>query len=152
MKFRFRFAEQNENETSQYLLCFYGKIGEMFRADVKTRIEDELSRGEAARREGFEGRARVNARRAAGAAIRAFYEQRGLEAPGPSAIDLLTHLQALIERGEIELKGNTPNTGLDARQVIEHLLLRVDESFSLSVEADLLAEARWLASTLEENL
>ena len=118
----------------------------MFRADVKTKIDEELSRGEAARREGFEGRARVCARRAAGAAIREFLQLRGLPLAGPSAVDLLAQLQALVEQGGI-LENDRP----EVEQVIGHLLMRVDEAFSLPIEADLLAETRWLAQTLETN-
>ena len=48
-----------------------------------------------ARVQGLEGRARVCARRAAGAAVREFFELRGLPLPGPSAVDLLEALREL---------------------------------------------------------
>lgn len=118
------------------------KIGAMaFRADVKQRIEDELARGEAARREGLEGRARVCARRAAGAAVRAYLEARGLLDPRlTSAYDLIAYLRDL------------PGTGAEVRQVAERLLTQVNPSFDLPLEADLLADAHWLAQTLESEM
>lgn len=111
----------------------------MFREPVKRKIEDELARGEAARRDGFEGRARVCARRAAGAAVREYMRLRELPLPGESAYDLLAGLQAL------------PQLSAEARAAAEHLLARVDEGFALPAEIDLLAEARWLAGELEQD-
>ncbi len=112
----------------------------VFRMEAKLKIAEELARGEAARQAGLEGQARVCARRAAGAAAREYLDQRGLEAPGPSAYDLLAYLRDL------------PGVSAEIRQAAGHLLTRVDESFSLPVEADLLEEAKWLAQALEENL
>ncbi len=115
----------------------------MFRTEAKLKIAEELARGEAARREGLEGRARVCARRAAGEAIREYLSLRGLEQPGPSAYDLLVYLQ------------NFPDSSADVspeiRQSAGHLLERVDESFALPAEVDLLAEASWLAKELEAH-
>jgi hypothetical protein len=110
----------------------------MFRETVKSKIQEELRRGAEARSQGFEGRARVCARRAAGAAVREYLDMRGLPAPGPSAYDLLAYLQ--------ELPGLPVVLGEAAR----NLLLKVDESFHLPVEVDLLAEAAWLVRALEE--
>lgn len=109
----------------------------MFRAEIKQKIQDELARGSAARAAGNEGQARVCARRAAGAAVRAYFEQQGIPAPGPSAYDLLAGLQAMPEISE------------GVRQSVDHLLTRVDEKYALPIEADLLADARWLANELE---
>jgi hypothetical protein len=110
----------------------------MFRPEVKIRIEEELVRAEAARSQGLEGRARVCARRAAGAAIRAYLETRGLEPPGPSVMDLLAYLQ------------NLPDSSDEIRQISERLQTRVDEDHSLPFSADLLAEVRRLIEILEE--
>lgn len=109
----------------------------MFRANVKMKIEEELANAEAARRAGLEGRARVCARRAAGAAIREFMELRGETLPGPSAVDLLEHLQT------------RPDVSPELHQAAGHLLARVDESFNLPDAVDLLTEARRLADALE---
>ncbi len=109
----------------------------MFRTQAKLKIAEELARGEAARKEGLEGRARVCARRAAGVAIREYLSLRGLEQPGPSAYDLLAYLQ--------ELTDESP----EIRRAAGRLLERVDESFALPTDVDLLAEAGWLAKELE---
>lgn len=109
----------------------------MYHSDVKMKIETELAHGEAARLAGFEGRSRVCARRAAGAAIREYLELRGDPIPGPSAVDLLEHL-----------KGR-PEVSMEIRQAAGHLLERVNEAFDLPVPRDLLSEARWLAHALE---
>lgn len=111
----------------------------MFHGEIRRKIDEELERGAGARRDGFEGRARVCARRAAGIAIRAFLEQQGLPVPGPSAYDLLVYLRDL------------PGMSGEIREAAGHLSSRVDESFSLPVEIDLLAEARWLARELESQ-
>jgi hypothetical protein len=112
----------------------------MFRPEVKGKIAGELARGDAARRAGFEGRARVCARRAAGEAIREYLALRGLEPPGRSAYDLLALLQDLSDAPPA------------ARQAAGALLARVDENFSLPVDTDLLAEAGRLARELEASL
>lgn len=112
----------------------------MFRPEVKIKIEEELARGEAARGEGFEGRARVCARRAAAAAVREYLEINRLAVPGPGAIELLSEL--LVH----------PGIAPQARQSAEYLLMRVDESFSLPAEIDLLTEARHLVDWLDERV
>ena len=111
----------------------------MFREEVKQKIEEELARGLAARVSGFEGRARVCARRAAGAAVREYLTQRGLALPGPGAYDLLAALQDL------------PGASDAVRRAAGNLLTRVDETYALPIDVDLLAEARWLAAELENQ-
>jgi hypothetical protein len=112
----------------------------MFRMEAKSKIAQELARGAAARGQGLEGRARVCARRAAGAAVREYLEQRGLDAPGPSAYDLLAYLQGYAGVSEA------------IRRAAGHLMARVDEDFSLPADVDLLAEAAGLAQALEASL
>jgi hypothetical protein len=117
----------------------------VFRTEAKTKIAEELARGEAARLTGLEGRARVCARRAAGVAVREYLYQRGVTAPGTSAYDLLAFLQ--------DMPGNLPVEKLaEIRQAAGHLLERVNENFTLPVEVDLLEEARRLARALEAGL
>jgi len=111
----------------------------MFRAEVKQKIEAELAQGLAARAGGFEGRARVCARRAAGAAVREYLELQGLPVPSLSAYDLLAALQEM------------PGMSDAVRQAASHLLIRVDETYALPIDADLLADARWLANELENQ-
>ncbi len=112
----------------------------MFHADTRQKIEEELARGEAARRDGFEGRARVCARRAAGTATRAYFEQRGLPVRNPSAYELLADL--------LEQQGLSPQM----REAAEHLRARVDENFALPAEMDLLADARRIIEGLDGML
>jgi hypothetical protein len=112
----------------------------MFREEVKEKIAQELLRGQAAQSEGLEGRARVCARRAAGAAAREYLRLKGLPAAGDSAYDLLVTLQNLAQLDP------------QVRVVAGHMLERVDETFSLPGQTDLLEEARWLAEKLEADL
>lgn len=90
----------------------------------------------AARERGNEGQARVCARRAAGAVIRAYYRQQGLEFSNPSAYDLLNRLAA---------DSSLPET---ARRTASLLTLRVNEEFKLPAGIDLLEEAASLTRAL----
>lgn len=112
-----------------------------FGADVRQKIAEELERGAAARAAGLEGRARVCARRAAGAAIRAYLEERGA-GQGLSAHDLLATLA-----DEPGLAG-VPE---QARRSAALLLERVDENYALPPGIDLLVEARSLVEALENQ-
>jgi hypothetical protein len=111
----------------------------MFRVELREKIEQELAQGEKARQEGFEGRARVCARRAAGIAIREYLRIKAIPSPGLSAVDLLEAL--LVVEG---ISG-------EMRQAAQRLLMRVDEDYSLPADIDLLADARWLAQELERD-
>lgn len=83
-----------------------------------------------ARVEGNEGKARVCARRAAGFAAEAFFQQQGLKPPTATAyhlLELLSSYSALPEEIERSL----------------HLLtLRVNADHNLPQEADLIQEAK----------
>lgn len=104
--------------------------------DWQSQITNELDRAEAARRTGNEGQARVCARRAAGIAIREYLGRRGLPARNPSAYELL------------QLVADLPDAPPDARQAAVILTLRVTESFTLPVDADLIEEAWRLCKSL----
>ncbi len=120
----------------------------MFRTPANAKIAEELARGAAARQDGLEGRARVCARRAAGAAIREYLELRGLQAPGSSVYDLLAYLQDLAD-----IPGKIPaKISRDVRRAAENFLARVNEDYTLPGDVDLLAEAAWLAEVLEAGL
>jgi quercetin dioxygenase-like cupin family protein len=80
--------------------------------------------------------ARVCARRAAGHALSEYYTRRELPFQGPSAYD---HLQTLEE---------LPDVPEQVREVARHFLVRITPEHTLPVEADLIAEARWLADIL----
>jgi hypothetical protein len=109
----------------------------MFRAETKLKIEEELLRGENARAQGFEGRARVCARRAAGAAAREFYFSRGAPVEITSAYDLLRQVEADASIGD------------QAQRAAGRLLERVETDFTLPPDVDLLKDARDLISELE---
>ncbi len=111
----------------------------MFHAGVTQQIEQELNRGFEARRQGFEGRARVCARRAAGIAIRAWLEGRGIAPGSASAYDLLAKIV------------DDPAVSERARQAAASLLERVNEAFELGSGADLLEVARVLISELQKT-
>jgi hypothetical protein len=103
------------------------------------RFQQELQRAESARAANNEGMARVCARRAAGLAANAYLRRRGIPASGPSAYDSLRYLVAI------------PDLPEDVRRVAEHFLVRITPEHILPVEADLVAEARWLAARLLES-
>lgn len=100
------------------------------------RFQDELARAETARAAGNEGMARVCARRAAGLVVNAYLRHRRLPLPGPSAYDSLRYLVGL------------PDLPENIRDVAEHFLLRITPDHNLPVNADLVAEARWLKRQL----
>lgn len=102
----------------------------------KLKFEAELRQAEAAREAGNEGMARVCARRAAGHALSEYYTRRELPFYGPSAYD---HLRSLEE---------LPDVPEPVREVARHFTVRITPEHTLPVEADLIAEARWLADTL----
>ena len=102
-------------------------------------IESELANAELARRAGNEGRARVCARRAAGAAARAYLTHRGQQLRNSSAY---TALQALAD---------FPGLSPDLRTAALHLTTPLTEEFKLPVEADLIADARKLIGELDDK-
>ena len=112
----------------------------MIQEDALLKIEAELRQAEQARAGGNEGMARVCARRAAGIAIRGFYQARGEQVRLTSAVDLLEHI-----RGDERLP-------TEIHAVAGHLLQRVTPDYQLPIPADLLAETRWLVDALQEQL
>ena len=109
----------------------------MFSQEVGRIIEEELGRGLEARAALNEGRARVCARRAAGAAVREYFRLIGAPGEG-SAYDLLGVLAGM---------GAVPAR---AKVAAVYLLAKVDVDHNLTVDADLLAQARTLAQELEQ--
>ena len=109
----------------------------MFSQNVKDEIDREFARAELARAEGFEGRARVCARRAAGLAIREFHKSKGATGLRANAYDLLVGFR------------DEPELSETARRAVDFLLLKVDEEFNLPERIDLLVEARRLIDELE---
>lgn len=104
--------------------------------DTLPAIQIEFDRAEQARAKGNEGQARVCARRAAGIAIREYFNHSETHAPAASAYDLLNLLK------------EDPQLPADLKQTAEHLTMRVTEEFKLPINADLIAEARKLCEWL----
>jgi len=102
----------------------------------RERVEAELRQAEKARLEGNEGMARVCARRAAGVIIGEYLARIGRPLAGPSAYDRLRFFYA---------QEDLPPR---AREVASHFIERITPEHELPIEADLLAEARWLAAEL----
>lgn len=102
----------------------------------KKRFEAELSQAQAAREAGYEGKARVCARRAAGVAAGEYMRRLGLPIPGPSVQERLNLLAA------------QPGLPEQASELIDHLLTRVDKDYNLPINANLIADARLLAEIL----
>ncbi|MFO7943553.1 MAG: hypothetical protein R6U51_04560 [Anaerolineales bacterium] len=95
-------------------------------------VQRELARAYRAREEGNEGRARVCARRAAGFAVAAFFQQRGIEPPAQSVFNLLEKLSSEFTLPEPVL------------ETLNRLTLRVDQEFNLPPEVDLIQESKKL--------
>ena len=102
----------------------------------EVRFDQEIRQAEAARTSGNEGMARVCARRAAGIAAGEYLRRHRMEISDPSAYARLKFLLQL------------PQTSPAIQDVINHFLMRINPDRNLPVEADLIAEARWLANEL----
>jgi hypothetical protein len=100
----------------------------------------ELENARSARSAGNEGRARVCARRAAGAAARDFLTRRGVRLRTASAYDALRALEQL------------PGLAADLRAAASRLTMRVNEQFALPIETDLIVEAERLIARLENDV
>ncbi len=105
-------------------------------SDWEEEFQNELQRAKKAREKENEGQARVCARRAAGVVVRQYLSRQGITIPSSSAMDVLKAL-AVLEVAPAE-----------ARRAAELLVLRVDESFRLPVDADLLQLAADLPGLL----
>jgi hypothetical protein len=101
-----------------------------------TSFMHEIEQARLARLSGNEGRARVCARRAASLLIAEFLTRQGMQVPSASAHERLRYLSTL--------PGLSPTT----YAIVSHLLMRVDESFSLPNHIDLIADVHHLAQEL----
>lgn len=104
--------------------------------EMNPKIRGELDQAEAARATGNEGKARVCARRAAGIAVREYFNRRGIRTEAANVYHLLSTLAELPDL-DPELRG----AALD-------LTRRVDSDFRLPAGVDLIAEARELCTKL----
>lgn len=105
-------------------------------SEWKNEYQKEIQAALAARQQKNEGQARVCARRAAGIIVRQYYHQRGQPITNPSAYDLLKMLMEDLTQPE------------SVRQSAAYLTLRVNESFALPVEVDLIKQAESIAEAL----
>lgn len=112
----------------------------MLSLELHNEIENELARAEQARQKGLESRARVCARRAAGIALRAYYQSHQVPVAQSTIIDLLQLLQ------------DDPQMDSELRRIANLLLTRVDEDFKLPFEGDLITETRRLVLILEKDI
>lgn len=103
----------------------------------RIQIEAELANGEAARKNGNEGMARVCARRAAGILIREYLAEKHVQIPNSSAHDLIIFLR------------DTPEISEDIQKILDHLIARVDSEHNLPESIDLIKETRWLVQHLK---
>ncbi|MCS7010224.1 MAG: hypothetical protein NZL98_02495 [Anaerolineales bacterium] len=101
--------------------------------------KEELEGARRARQEGNEGRARVCARRAAGAVAQDFLRRRGVVLRTTSAYEALQILE------------QWPALAPHLRQAAARLILRVDESFRLPAEIDLIEQAEILIRGLMQD-
>jgi hypothetical protein len=101
--------------------------------------EAELARADQARASGVEGRARVCARRAAGFAIQGYLQAHEMSVGSISVIELIGFFR------------DQPDVSNEMRQVLDHLLLRVNTESELPASIDLIAETRWLVSSLNKD-
>ena len=100
-----------------------------------TGFEMELDKATQARASGNEGRARVCARRAAGIAASEYCRENSIPLIG----NAFTRLAALLDH---------PKTPEKAREIIDHLLIRVDLEHHLPGSIDLIADTRLLPQAL----
>jgi hypothetical protein len=104
--------------------------------DWQRKITTELNQAQRARAEGNEGRARVCARRAAGIAVREYFNRKGRQVSGSSAYELLNGLE------------ESPDIPPELKQTASNLTMRVSEDFTLPADVDLIEESRQLCRAL----
>jgi hypothetical protein len=104
--------------------------------DWKVVFNQEIEKAEAARASGNEGKARVCARRAAGAAAREYFMRRNSPSAQESAY---YNLQRLRDQADLPTS---------IRQIADYFLERITEDHELPSEADLIHEACLLAGEL----
>ncbi|MCJ7734342.1 MAG: hypothetical protein MUP11_07315 [Anaerolineales bacterium] len=95
----------------------------------RIQIQEELLLAKQSRLEGNEGRARVCARRAAGAAVQVYLDKKGLSQKSDNA------LESLVRIAEVE---ELPDR---IKNAVNWLIKRVDADYNLPLEVDLIHEA-----------
>ena len=98
--------------------------------------EIELKNALAARKAGNEGKARVCARRAAGIIVGEHFSRQGIQLTDRSAYDRIKYLLSM------------ENITDEVRETAQHFLIRVTPEQKLPIQADLIADAKWMETTL----
>jgi hypothetical protein len=115
----------------------YGIITFMDPKNTQIQVQEELLLAKQSRIEGNEGRARVCARRAAGAAVKLYLKEKDLVSNSDSALQSLN-----VFRAKVKL----PNR-IDT--AVSWLVQRVDEKYNLPEDVDLISEANLVLEYLE---
>ncbi len=102
-------------------------------------VQEELLLAKQSRLEGNEGRARVCARRAAGAAVQVYLDRKELSAHGENAIESLLTLKELVLLPD------------RVQQAVKSLVQRVNLDHNLPSDVDLIHEASIVIQYLEDE-
>lgn len=105
----------------------------------RLQIKEELLLAKQSRLEGNEGRARVCARRAAGAAVKEYLEKKGITKKQESAI------QSLLILGQLE---KLPDR---VQKAVDWLVQRVNQDHNMPPEVDLIHEAGVVIQYIESD-
>jgi len=105
----------------------------------RQRFESEIHRGELARSQGLEGRARVCARRAAGVVLQEFQRHKVPSSTVTNAYDL------------IRFYSESPDIVSEARDILRILLVRVSQGGVFPLPQDLLELVSRLPTLLINN-
>jgi len=108
----------------------------ILRASWKAEYTKELENANKARCEGYEGKARVCARRAAGIVIGEYLHRRGVAELNHSTYELLALFNSL------------PDVDEQCKAVSSHFLIKVNQQHDLPLQADLIEDAAWLENYL----
>ena len=106
----------------------------------RIQVSEELLLAKQSRLEGNEGRARVCARRAAGAAVKGFLEEQGLVSGSENILNCLTILK------------DSYQTPQNVEAALGWLLQRVDQDYQLPEGIDLVQEAKVVLEFLDEQI
>lgn len=105
----------------------------------RLQIKEEILLAKQSRQEGNEGRARVCARRAAGAAVKEYLVKKGISQKQENAI------QSLLIFSQSE------NLPVQVQAAVDWLVQRVNQDYNLPSEVDLIHEAGIVIQYVEEN-
>ena len=118
------------------MVLSYGIILSMKPEEKRIQIQEELLLAKQSRMEGNEGRARVCARRAAGAAVLDHLNLRGKDIRSENVYQILKSFR------------RTEGLPDRVRKALDHLVQRVDHEHQLPSDADLIQEANILINYL----